>query len=892
MCEDGGIQDLANEESLDFNGFAIGFGAGWEFKAFAGPFVLTAGAKVAVGIGTRPWYLAGIGRLWGEIDLGPVSLGVSAEVKAQLSQAIKRFELEACARVRLLFVEIKGCVKVAIGDPAPAPIPDAESPIRGIHLTDRYTRELKRAEGIPVVWPDALPVIEFGSWVETALPATSSFKGLPAMPTPARGGWVGTEELEYYFRLVGLDLVREDMGAVVAGPLSAIWAQPRHTPAWGAQAPAAGARELVLLDWYSAGWARNLADGGASAGANDPAKYPGDLCKPPRRPERGWAIGETAFRDSTGRPVLPAADPSTDPLRSTFQMYGPADAGDDLAIEAADLGGFFFPGGAVAFDNPIGVGGRIFAGAYWLPTVTRARQSDMQPKPTFVLTASMPLLDARIILALDTRRSEALNDGFVPDVTGIRDTGAKEFWPPVRIAAVDGFTFYEYRSTGSAGPWVAIRLAHSTFRPEPAAGVLGVEAMTATARDTAKADADARAAEHDRQKQVAATPPGEQKPLLDPGVTYKIRTTLEWQARRSARSGGGTKGPTNFVTREERFRIATEGAFGEDPARVQTDESVFDPRGLTRYVCGMSPADGADFVFRDDPMRVHYAVGYVEALAAKYGRKLELRVRRVDPPPGQTTTGFVDWKMLATILGPLLDMSELPAVDQRWNAEVRNLAIRANPCFAPEVGATATAAVQLEPRAHYELRLMAMKSGETPVEIRRVVFTTSRYRDPMGLLVAIGFAGPSPAKEVLVPSTGALPTLGDGDAAQEAAFRALGLDPWPVAKGPAVYALWEPAGQIPWLRGVLLELDEPIHRPGRLEITGLSAGGHTCFVLRNASGTRVLGLFATPIVPSFGTITVTIQRFVSGTNSSSPDGAPLTLSMPLTLPPMLQRDFI
>jgi hypothetical protein len=900
MVEGNGITELGLSQglnpTLNFSGLAIGFGAGWEFRADAGPFSLSAGALLIVGIGTAPWYLAGVGKLWGELDLGPASLNVSADVKVQLSETIKRFQIRACASISLLFIDVSGCVTVTIGSDTPPPIPAPQSPLKAIHLSDRKSRVLQRGGNLPVGWPDALPILEFNSWVETALPAVSAFSALPGMQTPDRGGWVGTDELKYYFRLINLELVRQDTGAAVPGPLAAVWATPRHTPAWKTSPPpAAGARELVLLDWYPAGWARNLLDGGSGAPGNDPADYPGDVCAPAREPQRGWAVGETAFRDSSGQPVLPSGNPTSDPYVSVFQLVGPADGGDGLSFESADLGAIYFAGAAIPFAAPITVAGRQFEGAYWLPAVTFARPSDNPPRPTFELTPSTPLIDPRLILALDTRQSEGLNDGFVPTVTAQRDTGAIETWIATSIGNIDGFSFYIYRSNSSSGPWVGFGISSANFRPEAPVAVVGMQALTLTAKQTADGDAKARAAQHDQQGQVAALPPASQKPLLEPGVTYTVRATIDWQAERSDRSGGGKVGPTPLPVQEFSFQIASTGSFGEDPSRIETDESVFDFRGLRRYVSQILPLDLSNFWLRQDPMVVHYVVGHAEQMAAKYGRKIELQIRRTDPPPGQTQSGFVDWKLLDHELVHLLDLTQLPAVDQRWNAGVRALAIQADPCQAPEVGATALAPVQLEPRAHYELRLIALKTNnaaDAPVEIARSVFTTSHYNGPADLLADPGFGGAAPVRELPVTVTGALPALADGDAVQEAALRALGIDPWPIARGPGLYSLWELAGQQMLLRGLLVELDEPIHRPDRLRVVAMTAGGLPLpAISRSSGGTRILGLFSAPVAPPTASIVIQFQEFAPGTNPPLAAVAPQFLTAVLSFPPRLQRDF-
>ncbi|RYZ31598.1 MAG: hypothetical protein EOO72_16605 [Myxococcaceae bacterium] len=105
----------------------------------------------------------------------------------------------------------------------------------------------------------------------------------------------------------------------------------------------------------------------------------------------------------------------------------------------------------------------------------------------------------------------------------------------------------------------------------------------------------------------------------------------------------------------------------------------------------------------------------------------------------------------------------------------------------------------------------------------------------------------------------AVPTtpLLDDDRAFEDTLAVLGLDPWPAAREPRVVLLMQPGAPFR-LAGLLVEAEESLHRPGRLELqqaslhrlpaSGPPALEAALFVVRrNRAGTRLLLAPASPL---------------------------------------------
>ena len=170
MVEEKQLHNLGGDDRFDFDGFSIGFGAGFDIRWSAGPIKLEASAKVLVGLGTNPFLLKGGIMVHGELDLVVVSVGANGEIIATIWGPVDDLKINLngkfCGHVDLFFFEVEGCVRFDIGDsltPGPPPPP---APIGKVSLTDR--RGFTTAEattGTPgpdqTVWPDTVPVIEF-----------------------------------------------------------------------------------------------------------------------------------------------------------------------------------------------------------------------------------------------------------------------------------------------------------------------------------------------------------------------------------------------------------------------------------------------------------------------------------------------------------------------------------------------------------------------------------------------------------------------------------------------------------------------------------------------------------------------------------------------------------
>ena len=374
MVEEKQLHNLGGDDRFDFDGFSIGFGAGFDIRWSAGPIKLEASAKVLVGLGTNPFLLKGGIMVNGELDLVVVSVGANGEIIATIWGPVDDLKVNLngkfCGHVDLFFFEVEGCVRFDIGDsltPGPPPPP---APIGKVSLTDR--RGFTTAEattGTPgpdqTVWPDTVPVIEFTHRVAMAL--SGSAFDVPT-PTPAGPTWSGTSEMKYAYRITGLELRRGSTPE--AGPLVANWWHPTHRPGVLAVGDVAVSEEeglfLALLSWNPAPWSYWLTDGGEGS-PGDPAITPGRLCDPAPKPDRACALGKQASR--TASDAIRIATPSTAaaPFPSSFaytpheRVLGTTPAQALPVLGAVGLG--YEPGavGAGPFGEDL----------WWLSRVTR-----------------------------------------------------------------------------------------------------------------------------------------------------------------------------------------------------------------------------------------------------------------------------------------------------------------------------------------------------------------------------------------------------------------------------------------------------------------------------------------------------------------------------------------
>ena len=276
---------------------------------------------------------------------------------------------------------------------------------------------------------------------------------------------------------------------------------------------------------------------------------------------------------------------------------------------------------------------------------------------------------------------------------------------------------------------------------------------------------------------------------------------------------------------------------------------------LQRYLAGYEPGQSEEYRFCDDPLRAHFLQDHVCVLARAYDFEIEVGVRRVDRPGPE----YAEPSFFAPLWTFATNPEFLTEVDQ-----VRYGYALASPCAGPTPGSTATVGLpELEPSAWYDVFVRArstkpaFKDGALP----GVTFRTSRWRDPSGMFAALGFTTLGHVPDTVV--TGDL-AIGDPSALDPAvildddqgflnALAALGLEGWPPTDEPRLSLLWTQDATGAWLfAGLLIESPEPIHRPGRVDVTGLTAQmgrtGPIAFGIsrRDRSGTRLLYLSSTP----------------------------------------------
>ena len=127
MIEQDGLASLGGDERFSFEGFSVGFGAGWGIDWKAGPIKLSASAKVLVGFGTDPLLVKGGVFVQGELDLVVLSISARGELILTYFEDQVYLEGEFCGEVDCFFFSIEGCVGVTIGDESE---PEPPSPRR------------------------------------------------------------------------------------------------------------------------------------------------------------------------------------------------------------------------------------------------------------------------------------------------------------------------------------------------------------------------------------------------------------------------------------------------------------------------------------------------------------------------------------------------------------------------------------------------------------------------------------------------------------------------------------------------------------------------------------------------------------------------------------------
>jgi hypothetical protein len=360
-------------------------------------------------------------------------------------------------------------------------------------------------------------------------------------------------------------------------------------------------------------------------------------------------------------------------------------------------------------------------------------------------------------------------------------------------------------------------------------------------------------AENTNKPDIAEGESATQPIWLEAATQYKLAVSWQWTSWQPATPGEEApasldKSTWSLVVRDElRFDTAAYGlatatpspdpqvTLDSDPAQGGPgfDERSFDPRGLARYVTRAYPGHEDPPHFLDDPLGFWFNVNHLPSLVGKYdGRELHARVYHTRPPAGSVDPADLHVNGAPHKLDKTLGVPKWETTLDAWTWIDARIAqtVADLPCLdvAPGSGASKVAVKgDLEPGSEYDLLLKTVKPGDAKVDevvVARTHFRTSRYRDPAGLLAALGFA----------PSTGAdtpndvittfdlaaqygTAQLAVGDAALDAALKACGMDPWPLPPAPRTTLIWRQTGDAvhPWqVVGVLLEADEPLWRAG------------------------------------------------------------------------------
>ncbi len=411
--------DLA--QPLDFDGFSIGVGAGFDLKWSAGPFKLEISAFLLVGVGTKPLLFAGAAGIRGELDLVVISVGVDGLVHFHISPGFSFVEGHFCGHVDLFFFTVSGCVDIRIGDDPPNTIPAPESPFAGLDLCDHLAAVKGRAartdaDPVPTVWPDTIGVLRCNHYIEDGLGTGDFNRRLPS-PAPL-SPWSGASELKYAFRLKTLELWKltgPDPGnpaswTKMAGPFDSAWWMPSFRAAVieGGGAPGPGTeegRELGLFSWDPRAWSRWLGDGSQDL-PGDPANTAGQVCDPahPAAPSCAHGKDRTFAPGRLGAFKAQPAPGSAIPSRFTVFAGLPTgiDAGT-LATLGAEAGWIWSPGAVLPLHGPVALHGETLNAGWHFPE-WRTAGSFVASAP-MVLELSRPLLEGELVLEICSERA-------------------------------------------------------------------------------------------------------------------------------------------------------------------------------------------------------------------------------------------------------------------------------------------------------------------------------------------------------------------------------------------------------------------------------------------------------------------------------------------------------
>jgi hypothetical protein len=906
MLHGDGITNLGNT-GFNLGGFAVGMGFGFDMLIPMGVIFLEMSARAVVGIATQPFMFIGLGSLEGTLHLGPFSLGVSADVKLQVGPGdLKVFYLKVCGEVDLWLTTLRGCVEVGsstIRDGVPDP---GDIVLSSASLMDWQGGQVAvpvlssehpgdPPADLPVVWPDALPVLAFAVG-----PSHADVTGLSARINKAFAGdgMAGSDELRYMYSLSHLALDEFD-------PASGIWSSAllKDVPSWGAwQVPKhgsgnlPGARELVLLSGELHHWTRKLVNGGTGL-PSDPTQAVGDLCGTDFQPVRGWVLGSQA---QAGAPPAKWHLPSEASWLQRFHSVFEADL--STVYRELDLDAYTFhpdlatsplhPGGPSVFSEPVDTGERSFSGGLWLPHLIPDPDARISEElfPGSTLTFSDPLSRAEVyLLVFDAEPQNHVLEAFGIDVNGMGVRLEKRIEP----AAIPGATLVSFFET-SGKELARVQIDYALSLPVQ---LLGVSGFTRLAQQAARDATNAARQGAALLTQLHHLKPAARRPLLKADKIYRVTVEIARQGQRK------NQPVVNLPAQRTVFYFRTAPA--EPPTihlnlpiwlNIYKKNDAFDPSYLQRYIAGWTPGDHTQYWFRKDPVEIHFSVDHVAGMLEMYNHGLKVEVRRTDSAPGHPDAGSAFG--VDSIHGLQL-ISLMSAADGALATIGQTMIASGMACRIPTPGASQGGSLFLEPNAHYDavLSFPRLDGGVIPRLIPGIHFSTSRYLDVPDLLHALGFeSGAVPGKVSGDLSINSLPGIPGavGDRALELAMDRLGLQAWPMTEAARTSALWLNVEEKWLLVGVLLEAPEPIERfdetaqRWRLRIDHLRCGSRSFdVVIRNASGSTLLFLTNTPFAPA-----APLELQLLEISPASPAGAAgstiLALSSVLSVPSFVE----
>jgi hypothetical protein len=879
MIEEDDLLDLGGVDELDFHGFSIGLGIGVEVRWGTKRVGLDASALLLVGLGTSPLVIAGKFKFEGSLKLLVYSLSVSAEVDFRHDDTGTVFDGLFCGKISFFFFSIKGCVPLHLGDGDPFTVPEPPPLISGISLVDRRGQEIAGADvGQPAgpvtlpapVWPDAVPVLHFDHEPATALDPAGPFHA--SLHSLEHSQEVHVGDFTYVFALKNLRLEKRAGGSFtpVPGPLPSAWWFPSWRPAFldGTAEPPSGeeARELGLLTWHPAPWARSLIPDQQQDTLDDIGDSIGNACDDKLLPDPDCALGSEAV------PGPDELEWQATSSRSVFRLVLTDPRINDEPAEQAistlgSLGFHFEPAQVFAWGVDHQFEGRTLRAGLRLARGYQFQQVGKFLRASFCFTSqlrlSRPQRRPELVLAINL---DEFRDNQPPG-PGIEVFADPNGFPLVRAVRpgeeVDLSGGLAATFETPFGTFMLIRYRHelddlgvSGWRVMAYRG--DVQVMLACGRD-ARRSSEVEDANQDRLEWVQGlftyfqtATFSTQQFVLDAGAEYRVLADWSWTGEH--RLGGGPT-PEQPVTQE--FRFTTAPAAGPDQQRTILEQDVFDPRALSGYVLAQPTLDDPP-AFLDDPVRVHFSVGHLTELLDRYRRDFQMEVRRTDVPALRVADGGGAPNLLfeAVFSQKLTDAVDVILADAIFNSD----------CLGgvepPLGGAEGEITFDMAPNAGYELRVLAPDRSD-PAEPQerslfvRAPFRSSRYRDPLELFAALGFGPPTDpgalyAADHIFPFEfipPALPAHPGDDAELRDALHQLGLDALEAPAGPGTTLLWAPRQDGSFeVVGLLVEGPEPVDRPPRLDVLSAELRSKRLDLVRSTrAGDRLLFVPSAPV---------------------------------------------